>query len=46
MTEYGAQPERYGERATVEQPVKIDNDALCAGLRQVHLVLQVRRRVR
>lgn len=26
MTEYGAQPERYGDRATVEQPVKIDND--------------------
>jgi predicted molibdopterin-dependent oxidoreductase YjgC len=26
ITEYGAQPERYGERATVEQPVKIDND--------------------
>jgi predicted molibdopterin-dependent oxidoreductase YjgC len=26
MTEYGAQPERYGERSTVEQPVKIDND--------------------
>ena len=26
MTEYGAQPERYGERAMVEQPVKIDND--------------------
>ncbi|MEO8692675.1 MAG: 2Fe-2S iron-sulfur cluster-binding protein [Acidimicrobiales bacterium] len=25
MTEYGAQPERFGERATVEQPVKIDN---------------------
>ena len=26
MAEYGAQPERYGERATVEQPVKMDND--------------------
>ena len=26
MTEYGAQPERYGERATVEQPVKVDNE--------------------
>jgi predicted molibdopterin-dependent oxidoreductase YjgC len=26
ITEYGAQPERYGERATVEQPVKVDND--------------------
>jgi len=25
MTRYGAQPERFGERATVEQPVKIDN---------------------
>jgi predicted molibdopterin-dependent oxidoreductase YjgC len=25
MTEYGAQPERFGERGTVEQPVKIDN---------------------
>ncbi|MEO5842004.1 MAG: 2Fe-2S iron-sulfur cluster-binding protein [Acidimicrobiales bacterium] len=25
MTEYGAQPERFGERATVEQPAKIDN---------------------
>jgi predicted molibdopterin-dependent oxidoreductase YjgC len=26
MMEYGAEPERYGERATVEQPVKVDND--------------------
>jgi predicted molibdopterin-dependent oxidoreductase YjgC len=24
--EYGAQPERFGERATVAQPVKVDND--------------------
>ena len=24
--EYGAQPDRFGERATVDQPVKIDND--------------------
>jgi predicted molibdopterin-dependent oxidoreductase YjgC len=26
MEEYGAQPERFGERATVAQPVKVDND--------------------
>jgi predicted molibdopterin-dependent oxidoreductase YjgC len=26
IAEYGAQPERFGERATVAQPVKVDND--------------------
>ncbi len=26
VDEYGAQPERFGERATVAQPVKVDND--------------------
>jgi predicted molibdopterin-dependent oxidoreductase YjgC len=26
IAEYGAQPERYGEGATVDQPVKIDNE--------------------
>jgi predicted molibdopterin-dependent oxidoreductase YjgC len=26
LDEYGAQPERFGDRATVEQPVKVDND--------------------
>jgi predicted molibdopterin-dependent oxidoreductase YjgC len=26
VAEYGAQPERFGERATVAQPVKVDND--------------------
>ncbi len=26
MTDYDAQPDRFGERATVAQPVKIDND--------------------
>ena len=26
IDEYGAQPERFGERATVAQPVKVDND--------------------
>jgi predicted molibdopterin-dependent oxidoreductase YjgC len=26
VEDYGAQPERFGERATVAQPVKVDND--------------------
>jgi predicted molibdopterin-dependent oxidoreductase YjgC len=26
VAEYDAQPDRFGERATVEQPVKVDND--------------------
>ena len=26
IEEYGAQPDRYGERATVDQPAKFDND--------------------
>jgi predicted molibdopterin-dependent oxidoreductase YjgC len=26
LEEYGAQPDRYGERATVDQPVKVDNE--------------------
>src|SRR5205823_581519 len=26
VDEYGAKPERFGERATVAQPVKVDND--------------------
>jgi predicted molibdopterin-dependent oxidoreductase YjgC len=26
VEEYGAQPDRFGARATVEQPVKVDND--------------------
>jgi predicted molibdopterin-dependent oxidoreductase YjgC len=26
IEEYGAQPDRYGERAMVDQPVKVDND--------------------
>ena len=44
---YAADPSRYGdERATVAQPVKIDNDAVRARLLEVHPVLQVRRSVR